>query len=111
MKFKETFRTLHNTYSFFSLYANIDGFTNEKELIPITERPEIDQWVLSKLNSLIKDVDDLYTSFEPTQAGRLIQDFVNNQLSNWYVRLCRRRFWKSDDAQDKLSAYQTLILA
>ena len=105
---RKLFGTLHNTYSFFSLYANIDGFTNEKELIPITERPEIDQWVLSKLNSLIKDVDDLYTSFEPTQAGRLIQDFVNNQLSNWYVRLCRRRFWKSDDAQDKLSAYQTL---
>jgi len=105
---RKFFGTLYNTYSFFSLYANIDGFDYSEADIELKNRPEIDRWVLSKLNTLIQQVDEAYSSYEPTKAGRLIQDFVSDQLSNWYVRLCRRRFWKSDDAQDKLSAYQTL---
>jgi isoleucyl-tRNA synthetase len=105
---RKFFGTLYNTYSFFSLYANIDGFDYSQPDVAINERPEIDRWVLSKLNSLIKDVDAAYNDYEPTKAGRLIEDFVSDQLSNWYVRLCRRRFWKSDDLQDKQSAYQTL---
>lgn len=105
---RKLFGTLYNTYSFFSLYANIDGFDYSKPAIEISKRPEIDRWILSNLNSLIKDVDEAYATYEPTKAGRLIQDFVIDQLSNWYVRLCRRRFWKSEDSQDKLSAYQTL---
>jgi len=105
---RKLFGTLHNTYSFFSLYANIDGFDYQESQIPLKDRPEIDRWIISKLNSLIVAVDELYNSYEPTQAGRCIQEFVTDQLSNWYVRLCRRRFWKSDDTQDKLSAYQTL---
>jgi isoleucyl-tRNA synthetase len=105
---RKFFGTLYNTYSFFSLYANIDGFEYSQPDVAINERPEIDRWVLSKLNSLIKDVDAAYNDYEPTKAGRLIEDFVSDQLSNWYVRLCRRRFWKSDDLQDKQSAYQTL---
>jgi isoleucyl-tRNA synthetase len=105
---RKFFGTLYNTYSFFSLYANIDGFDYSAQEIPLNERPEIDQWIISKLNSLIQDVDNAFEEYEPTKAGRLIQDFVSDQLSNWYVRLCRRRFWKSDDARDKTSAYQTL---
>ena len=105
---RKFFGTLYNTYSFFSLYANIDGFDYSQAEIALQDRPEIDRWVLSKLNSLIKAVDESYADYEPTKAGRLIEDFVNDQLSNWYVRLCRRRFWKSDDLQDKQSAYQTL---
>ena len=105
---RKFFGTLYNTYSFFALYANIDGFEYSEADIALENRPEIDRWVLSKLNTLVKDVDEAFETFEPTKAGRLIQEFVTDQLSNWYVRLCRRRFWKSDDAQDKLSAYQTL---
>jgi isoleucyl-tRNA synthetase len=105
---RKFFGTLYNTYSFFSLYANIDGFDYSEKEIDLENRPEIDRWILSKLHSLIQDVDHSFDEFEPTKAGRLIQDFVTDQLSNWYVRLSRRRFWKSDDAQDKLSAYQTL---
>ena len=110
---RKFFGTLYNTYSFFALYANIDGFDYSDADLALEERPEIDRWVLSKLNTLIKEVDEAYDSYEPTRAGRLIQDFVGDQLSNWYVRLGRRRFWKqsTDDAEgakDKLSAYQTL---
>lgn len=105
---RKFFGTLYNTYSFFSLYANIDGFTYSEPDVPLAERPEIDRWILSKLHSLIAEVDEAYASYEPTKAGRAIQDFVNDQLSNWYVRLCRRRYWKSDDPTDKLCAYQTL---
>ncbi len=105
---RKFFGTLYNTYSFFSLYANIDGFDYSETEVSHNERPEIDRWILSRLNSLVKEVDAAFAEYEPTKAGRLIQDFVNDQLSNWYVRLCRRRFWKSDDSKDKLSAYQTL---
>jgi isoleucyl-tRNA synthetase len=105
---RKFFGTLYNTYSFFALYANIDGFDFSEAPMELSQRPEIDQWVISKLNSLIAEVDAAYAAYEPTKAGRAIQDFVTEQLSNWYVRLCRRRFWKNDDAQDKLAAYQTL---
>ncbi len=110
---RKFFGTLYNTYSFFALYANIDGFDYSEDDLTLEERPEIDRWVLSKLNSLIKNVDEAYNAYEPTKAGRLIQEFVGDQLSNWFVRLCRRRYWKqaSDDVagkNDKLSAYQTL---
>jgi len=105
---RKFFGTLYNTYSFFALYANIDGFTFDGPTIPVADRPEIDRWIISKLNSLIQDINDAYDAYEPTKAGRLVQDFVTDQLSNWYVRLCRRRFWKNDDATDKRSAYQTL---
>jgi isoleucyl-tRNA synthetase len=101
---RKFFGTLYNTYSFFSLYANIDGFDYSAQEIALEDRPEIDRWILSKLHSLIKEVDASFEEYEPTKAGRLIQDFVSDQLSNWYVRLCRRRFWKSDDSKDKLSA-------
>ena len=105
---RKFFGTLYNTYSFFSLYANIDGFDFSEAEVPLNKRPEIDRWVLSKLNSLIEEVDLAYSEYEPTRAGRAIQDFVTEQLSNWYVRLCRRRYWKNDDPKDKLCAYQTL---
>ena len=105
---RKLFGTLYNTYSFFSLYANIDEFSYSEADIPLTERPEIDRWILSRLNSLIKSVDQAYADFEPTLAGRLIYNFTTDQLSNWYVRLCRRRFWKGDYSTDKISAYQTL---
>ena len=109
---RKFFGTLYNTYSFFALYANIDGFDYSEDDLNIEKRPEIDRWVLSKLNSLIKNVDDAFNSYEPTKVGRLIQEFVGDQLSNWFVRLCRRRYWKesTDEAGrlDKLSAYQTL---
>ncbi len=110
---RKFFGTLYNTYNFFALYANIDGFNFKEDEIEMSKRPEIDRWVLSKLNSLIKDVEEAFETYEPTKAGRLIQDFVTDQLSNWYVRLCRRRFWKQStdevSKRDKLSAYQTLF--
>ena len=105
---RKFFGTLHNTYSFFSLYANIDSFKYQEADIENSERPEIDRWILSLLNSLSKEVDGYYADFEPTKAARAIQDFVDQNLSNWYVRLCRRRFWKGDYSTDKISAYQTL---
>ncbi len=105
---RKFFGTLYNTYSFFSLYANIDGFTYSEAEIPLEERPEIDRWIISELNTLIKEVDGFYADYEPTRAARAISDFVQENLSNWYVRLCRRRFWKGEYAQDKIAAYQTL---
>ncbi len=102
------FGTLYNTYQFFALYANLDGFNYSEAEVPLNERPEIDRWIISKLNSLIKEVDTQWAEYEPTKAARAIQDFVSEQLSNWYVRLCRRRFWKGDYGKDKLAAYQTL---
>ena len=105
---RKFFGTLYNTYAFFALYANIDKFDYKEADIDIKERPEIDRWILSELNSLILEVDNAYQSYEPTRAGRAISEFVDAHLSNWYVRLSRRRFWKSEDNQDKLSAYQTL---
>jgi isoleucyl-tRNA synthetase len=105
---RKFFGTLYNTYSFFSLYANIDGFTYSEAEIPLAERPEIDRWIISELNTLIKEVDGFYADYEPTRAARAISDFVQENLSNWYVRLCRRRFWKGEYAQDKIAAYQTL---
>ena len=102
------FGTLYNTYAFFALYANIDQFDYKEADINIKDRPEIDRWILSELNSLILTVDQAYSEYEPTRAGRAIADFVDAHLSNWYVRLSRRRFWRSDDDKDKLSAYQTL---
>ncbi|QGK76531.1 isoleucine--tRNA ligase [Flavobacterium sp. SLB02] len=105
---RKFFGTLYNTYSFFSLYANIDGFKYEEAEIQLNERPEIDQWIISELHSLIKFVDECYEDYEPTKAARAISDFVQENLSNWYVRLCRRRFWKGEYAHDKIAAYQTL---
>ncbi|MEZ7940845.1 MAG: isoleucine--tRNA ligase [Flavobacteriales bacterium] len=105
---RKFFGTLYNTYSFFGLYANIDNFSYAEEDVPFADRPEIDRWILSKLNTLISSVDKAYEEFEPTLAGRLIYDFTADQLSNWYVRLCRRRFWKGEYSTDKISAYQTL---
>ena len=105
---RKFFGTLYNTYSFFALYANVDGFTYAEADVPMKERPEIDRWILSLLNSLIQEVDACYNDYEPTKAGRAITDFVNDNLSNWYVRLNRKRFWGSAMSTDKLSAYQTL---
>ena len=105
---RKFFGTLYNTYSFFSLYANVDGFEYKETDVPMAERPEIDRWILSVLNTLVKEVDTCYSEYEPTKAGRLISDFVNDNLSNWYVRLNRKRFWGGEFTQDKLSAYQTL---
>lgn len=105
---RKFFGTLHNTYSFFILYANIDGFNYSEAEIALTQRPEIDRWIISLLNTLVKETDEAYADYEPTKATRLIQDFVCDHLSNWYVRLCRRRFWKGDYSQDKIAAYQTL---
>jgi isoleucyl-tRNA synthetase len=105
---RKFFRALHNTYSFMVLYANIDNFTYSEADIPLTERPEIDQWIISKLNSLVAKVDECYDTYEPTKAAREIQEFAVDHLSNWYVRLCRRRFWKGDYSSDKIAAYQTL---
>jgi len=105
---RKFFGTLYNTYSFFALYANIDGFHYDIEDIPINERPEIDRWIISKLHSLIREVDRAYNDYEPTKVARLIQEFTCDQLSNWHVRLSRRRFWKTTDSKDKTSAYQTL---
>ena len=105
---RKFFGTLYNTYQFFALYANVDGFSFKEKYIPVTERPEIDRWILSSLSTLVKKVNEHMDDYEPTQAGRLIEDFVDDQLSNWYVRLCRRRFWKGEYEQDKICAYQTL---
>jgi isoleucyl-tRNA synthetase len=105
---RKFFGTLYNTYAFFSLYANIDGFTYQEADIEISSRPEIDQWIISLLNTLTREVDTHYADFEPTKAARAIQNFVDENLSNWYVRLCRRRFWKGEYTSDKISAYQTL---
>lgn len=105
---RKFFGTLYNTYSFFVLYANIDGFAYKEAEIPVNERPEIDRWILSELYSLIKVVDQAYSDYEPTKAGRAIEYFLDEHLSNWYVRLCRRRFWKGEYTNDKIAAYQTL---
>ena len=105
---RKFFGTLYNTYSFFALYANTDSFTYSEADIPLAERPEIDCWILSELNTLIKEVDALYADYEPTRATRAISDFVQENLSNWYVRLSRRRFWKGEYEADKIAAYQTL---
>ena len=105
---RKFFGTLYNTYQFFALYANVDNFNFKENYVPVKERPEIDQWILSSLNSLIQTVQASLDDYEPTQAGRAIEDFVDAHLSNWYVRLCRRRFWKGEYEQDKICAYQTL---
>lgn len=105
---RKFFGTLYNTYAFFALYANIDGFSYSEDEIAHSERPEIDRWILSELNSLVQLVDESYRTYEPTRAGRAIQEFVDEHLSNWYVRLSRRRFWKGQYSFDKISAYQTL---
>ena len=105
---RKFFGTLYNTYQFFALYANVDGFSFSEPPVPLAERPEIDRWILSSLHSLVKKVTAAMDDYEPTVAGRAIESFVDEQLSNWYVRLCRRRFWKGEYEQDKISAYQTL---
>lgn len=105
---RKFFGTLYNTYQFFALYANVDGFTFKEEYVPVIDRPEIDQWILSSLNSLIKSAQQNFDAYEPTQAGRAIEEFVDAHLSNWYVRLSRRRFWKGEYEHDKICAYQTL---
>ncbi|HET8963970.1 MAG TPA: isoleucine--tRNA ligase, partial [Chitinophagales bacterium] len=105
---RKFFGTLYNTYSFFALYANVDEFDYSEKVIPVSERPELDRWIISSLNTLIQNVTESYNNYEPTRAGRLIQEFVSDHLSNWYVRLSRRRFWKGEPSKDKTSAYQTL---
>ncbi|MBI9054604.1 MAG: isoleucine--tRNA ligase [Bacteroidales bacterium] len=105
---RKFFGTLYNTYSFFALYANVDGFKFAEEEIPVNERPEIDRWVISLLNSLVKEVESDYENYEPTRAGRAIQEFVTENLSNWYVRLNRKRYWGGEYSKDKIAAYQTL---
>ncbi|MFC2151442.1 isoleucine--tRNA ligase [Bacteroidota bacterium] len=105
---RKFFGTLYNTYSFFALYANVDGFKFEEEEIPVNERPEIDRWIISLLNSLVRDVENDYENYEPTRAGRAIQEFVTENLSNWYVRLNRKRYWGGEYSKDKIAAYQTL---
>src|SRR4030095_13896804 len=105
---RKFFGTLYNTYQFFSLYANVDGFSFKEAYVPLERRPEIDRWVLSSLNSLIKKVARFMDDYEPTQAGRAIEEFVDKHLSSWYVLLCRRRFWKGEYEEDKICAYQTL---
>ncbi|GAA3915986.1 isoleucine--tRNA ligase [Chitinophaga oryziterrae] len=105
---RKLFSTLYNTYNFFAMYANIDSFTFKEAYIPLEQRPEIDRWIISVLNTLVKDVTGYFDEYEPTQAGRAVQSFVDEHLSNWYVRLCRRRFWKGEYEHDKISAYQTL---
>jgi len=105
---RKFFGTLYNTYQFFALYANVDNFTFKESYIPVSQRPEIDRWILSSLNTLVKTVTTAMEDYEPTQAGRAMESFLDEQLSNWYVRLCRRRFWKGEYEQDKICAYQTL---
>lgn len=105
---RKFFGTLYNTYQFFALYANVDGFCFKEEYVPMERRPEIDRWILSVLHSVIRKAGAYMDDYEPTQAGRVIEDFVDEQLSNWYVRLCRRRFWKGEYEHDKICAYQTL---
>ncbi|WP_440134962.1 isoleucine--tRNA ligase [Chitinophaga sancti] len=106
---RKLFGTLYNTYNFFAMYANLDNFSFREAYIPLEQRPEIDRWIISLLNTLVKDVTGFFDEYEPTQAGRAIQTFVDEHLSNWYVRLCRRRFWKGEYEHDKISAYQTLF--
>lgn len=106
---RKLFGTLYNTYNFFAMYANLDNFGFREAYIPLEQRPEIDRWIISLLNTLVKDVTGFFDEYEPTQAGRAIQTFVDEHLSNWYVRLCRRRFWKGEYEHDKISAYQTLF--
>lgn len=105
---RKFFGTLYNTYQFFQMYANLDGFAFREKYVPVSERPEIDRWILSSLNTVVKKANGYMDDYEPTQAGRVIEDFVDENLSNWYVRLCRRRFWKGEYEQDKICAYQTL---
>jgi isoleucyl-tRNA synthetase len=105
---RKFFGTLYNTYQFFQMYANLDGFAFKEKYVPVPERPEIDRWILSSLNTVVKKANEYMDDYEPTQAGRVIEDFVDENLSNWYVRLCRRRFWKGEYEQDKICAYQTL---
>ena len=105
---RKLFSTLYNTYKFFALYANVDGFTGAEAQVPAEKRPEIDRWILSLLNSLVKEVTEALDDYEPTKAARAIDEFVNDNLSNWYVRLNRKRFWAGEMDEDKLSAYQTL---
>lgn len=105
---RKFFGTLYNTYQFFSLYANVDGFSFKEKYVPLAERPEIDRWILSSLNTVVKKANEFMDDYEPTQAGRVVEDFVDEHLSNWYVRLCRRRFWKGEYEHDKVCAYQTL---
>ena len=105
---RKFFGTLYNTYQFFALYANVDGFAFKEKYVPLAERPEIDRWILSSLNTVVKKVNEFMDDYEPTQAGRVVEDFVDEHLSNWYVRLCRRRFWKGEYEHDKVCAYQTL---
>jgi isoleucyl-tRNA synthetase len=105
---RKFFGTLYNSYQFFALYANVDGFAFKEKYIPLNERPEIDRWILSSLNTVVKKATEYMDDYEPTQAGRVVEDFVDAHLSNWYVRLCRRRFWKGEYEQDKICAYQTL---
>ncbi len=105
---RKFFGTLYNIYQFYALYANVDGFTFSEEYIELAKRPEIDRWIISALNSLSQKVSNALNDYEPTIAGRAIEEFVDEQLSNWYVRLCRRRFWKGEYEHDKISAYQTL---
>ena len=105
---RKFFGTLYNSYQFFALYANVDGFSFKEKYIALNERPEIDRWILSSLNTVVRKVNEFMDDYEPTQAGRTVEDFVDEHLSNWYVRLCRRRFWKGEYEQDKICAYQTL---
>lgn len=105
---RKLFSTLYNTYNFFAMYANLDSFSFKEAYIPLEQRPEIDRWIISLLNTLVKEVTAYFDDYEPTQAGRVIQEFVDEHLSNWYVRLCRRRFWKGEYEHDKISAFQTL---
>ncbi len=105
---RKFFGTLYNTYSFYALYANVDSFYNEEKIVPVADRPEIDRWVMSLLNTLVKEVDAEYADYEPSRATRKVMSFVDEHLSNWYVRLCRRRFWKGEKNTDKIAAYQTL---
>jgi isoleucyl-tRNA synthetase len=105
---RKFFGTLYNTYQFFALYSNVDGFAFKEAYVPLEQRPEIDRWILSSLNTVVKKANAYMDDYEPTQAGRVIEDFVDEHLSNWYVRLCRRRFWKGEYEQDKICAYQTL---
>ena len=102
------FGKLYQTYSFFAMYANVDGFDGKAAELPLEKRPEIDRWIISELNTLIKNVTEAFEDYEPTRAGRMISTFVIDNLSNWYVRLCRKRFWAGEMDDDKLSAYQTL---
>jgi isoleucyl-tRNA synthetase len=107
---RKFFGTLYNTYAFFALYANIDGFDYSEKETQLEKRPELDRWIISELNTLIKNVDEYYNDYEPTKAGRAISEFLDQHLSNWYVRLSRRRFWKGEYSEDKIAAYQTLYM-